>query len=153
MDIVILSTTRRMGSTLVQRIFNSRKQTLIWGEQNGILRHFNLMLNQITQFNKVENYEKESFFNGNRNLWSATLNPGDSIIIESIQKSMKCFLDNLYGNNYRSNNNCCYWNSIHRSNEPWRNITSRGNKRIFICFKFNDISFISSFKWNSLPLS
>ena len=39
-NLVILSPVHRSGSTLLQRICNSRKGTLIWGEHGGLLAHY-----------------------------------------------------------------------------------------------------------------
>jgi hypothetical protein len=100
MNIIILSSSRRMGSTLIQRIFNARDGTLIWGEQNGILKHFNLIYNHMSQFCKKEKEEEYDFFvNNNKNIWTATLCPKEQIIRKAMELSTKTFLDEVYKNN------------------------------------------------------
>ncbi len=39
MDLAIFATSQRAGSTLVQRIFNARPKTLVWGEGGRVLSY------------------------------------------------------------------------------------------------------------------
>ncbi|MCR8644684.1 sulfotransferase [Paenibacillus sp. N1-5-1-14] len=98
MDIVISSVTQRTGSTLVQRIFNARKKTLIWGEQGGILGKFIEMRRDLMHFSKVSEQEKHAYFgtDENPNTWIANMTPDFPYIDAAIRESTRTLLHTLY---------------------------------------------------------
>lgn len=97
MNIVILAVTRRMGSTLLQRIFNARKETLIWGEHNGVLRNFLDTQEQVKFFTDYDCKTKREYFKTNNpNIWTATMCPDTYYVDSAVAHSIKTFLDELY---------------------------------------------------------
>ena len=50
MDLAILATMQRSGSTLLQRIFNARPRTLVWGEGGRVLTHLSGLLRSANLF-------------------------------------------------------------------------------------------------------
>ena len=53
LNLLVLSATPRAGSTLLQRICNARKGTLIWGEQAGLLKRFADIYMDAAQFSTM----------------------------------------------------------------------------------------------------
>ncbi|WP_442603217.1 sulfotransferase [Paenibacillus sp. KN14-4R] len=98
MDIVILGVTQRTGSTLVQRIFNSRKQTLIWGEQGGILKGFTEFRKDLEHFSTCSESEKQNYFGRQEdpNTWIANMTPDHPFIHEAIIEGARTMLQALY---------------------------------------------------------
>lgn len=101
MDIVISSATHRSGSTLLQRIFNAREQTLIWGENGGCLIDF-CKINENTKHYAAFNGQRRAFFNNNENpnKWIACMTPPKKEVEEAMIKTVKTFHDHLYAKNY-----------------------------------------------------
>lgn len=98
MDILISSATHRSGSTMLQRIFNARKKTLIWGEHKGVLTDFCNLHKKVSRYaNKFQNQRKK-YFNTNENPsnWIATMNPSKAFIDNAVHQSVKAFFDHLY---------------------------------------------------------
>ena len=77
LDLFVLSPVHRTGSTLLQRICNSRKGTLIWGEQGGVLTQFAAVFVNATAFSALGESEREQYFGQgeNPNLWIANMCP------------------------------------------------------------------------------
>ncbi|MFP5109873.1 sulfotransferase [Neobacillus sp. C211] len=100
-DLVISAASLRSGSTLLQRIFNARRNTLIWGEHRGCLTDFcHIYKNILGASNKWGETREEFFGNGeNPNIWVATMVPSPKYIEEAILRSVKTFLNSLYQEN------------------------------------------------------
>lgn len=99
MDILISSATQRSGSTLLQRIFNIREKTLIWGEHGGVLKNFLDIYNQVKKFSEASAYEdRDRYFESNKDpsIWIANLTPELKYIDQAIVNATRTFLDNLY---------------------------------------------------------
>lgn len=98
MDIIISSNTHRTGSTLIQRIFNAREETLIWGEHGGALSSFIDIYNKLTHFSRFSETERQNYFGNNEdpNQWIASMTPEMDYVEQSIVNSVRVFLDSLY---------------------------------------------------------
>ncbi|MDQ0112220.1 sulfotransferase [Paenibacillus harenae] len=98
MDVMISALTQRTGSTLVQRIFNSRKNTLIWGEHGGIVSEFIRIADLASYFSKHSKDEKRDFFrNGNDpNLWTGNMTPDEPFIEAAVVEAIKTMFNHMY---------------------------------------------------------
>ena len=78
LNLIILSANHRAGSTLLQRICNARKGTLIWGEHGGALRYFSEIYASAGYFAVAGAQERDDYFrqDENPNLWIASMSPG-----------------------------------------------------------------------------
>ncbi|RPF50700.1 sulfotransferase [Aquisalibacillus elongatus] len=101
MDLIILSATHRSGSTLLQRIFNARKETLIWGEQNGLLNHYQHLYKNLVFYTNTHQGQREKFFNRGEdpNVWIACMTPEKTYIDYAVTESLKVLFDHLYEQN------------------------------------------------------
>ncbi|WP_337099862.1 sulfotransferase [Paenibacillus sp. YIM B09110] len=98
MDVIISALTQRTGSTLVQRIFNCRKNTLIWGEHGGIVSEFVRIADLASYFSKISKDEKDDFFQNGKdpNLWTANMTPDEPYIEVAVAQSIKTLFDHMY---------------------------------------------------------
>jgi hypothetical protein len=97
-QLVVLSPVPRSGSTLLQRICNARKGTLIWGEHNEILSHFTRMDRNAQCFDAVGRKQREDFFGSGEdpNLWTANLCPDPECFQRAVVRSARTLLNTLY---------------------------------------------------------
>ncbi len=98
MDLIISAVTQRTGSTMLQRIFNQRKKTLIWGEHSGVISYFYRAQEAIINFASRFQNQTEAYFNSgeNTNQWIACMCPENKYANKAIVKSLKTFLDSYY---------------------------------------------------------
>ncbi|MGO4538048.1 sulfotransferase [Paenibacillus sp. 2TAB19] len=98
MDVIISALTQRTGSTLVQRIFNCRKNTLIWGEHGGIVSEFIRIGDLASYFSNGSKDEKRDFFQSGKdpNLWTANMTPDEPFIEAAVIESIKVLFDHMY---------------------------------------------------------
>ncbi|MGC5325143.1 sulfotransferase [Brevibacillus sp. SYSU BS000544] len=98
MDVILSAATHRSGSTLLQRIFNARKETLVWGEHLGVLRDFVHIQQKVMRMSRMGQKSRESYFNQgeNPNQWLAIMAPGPYFIRAATIQSVKMYLDCLY---------------------------------------------------------
>lgn len=98
MDIIISAVTQRTGSTLVQRIFNSRKKTLIWGEHGGALTHLYNVYHYAKKFAVYSETERNEYFDKDEdpNVWIANMSPEPKYVDKAIVAGTKAFLDTMY---------------------------------------------------------
>lgn len=98
MDIIISSATHRSGSTLLQRIFNVRKKTLIWGEQDGLLTNFYNIHRKLKHYSENLEQQRLNYFNNNENPnhWIACMNPEMEFVNKAVINSIKVLFDSLY---------------------------------------------------------
>lgn len=98
MDIILSAIVHRTGSTLVQRIFNSRRGTLIWGEHGGIVSEFVRIRTLATHFSVHGKHEKEAYFgNGeNPNTWIANMSPDPECVAEGVVQALKAYFAAAY---------------------------------------------------------
>lgn len=97
-SLIILAANHRAGSTLLQRICNSRKKTLIWGEHNALLRHFASIYADAARFSTASGGERERFFaqGENPNLWIANMCPELEYAQRAVVASARAFLRAFY---------------------------------------------------------
>ncbi|MEJ8545117.1 sulfotransferase [Brevibacillus borstelensis] len=100
MNLIISSVHGRSGSTLLQRIFNSRKLTLIWGEHHKCLRAFQNIFASLKEWTQSEAVadQRSLYFDGNEdpNHWIANLIPQRSFLEQAMIASVRSFFDNFY---------------------------------------------------------
>lgn len=101
-NLIILSATQRAGSTLLQRICNTRRGTLIWGEHGGMLAHFCDIYWCAAYFSSVGGLERDAYFQQgeNPNVWIASMSPELSYARRAIIHSARALL-NTYYSQYR----------------------------------------------------
>jgi hypothetical protein len=104
LDLLVLSPVHRTGSTLLQRICNARKGTLIWGEHGGVLTQFASIFFNAALFSLSGETEREEYFDKgeNPNLWTANMCPELECVQEATISSARTLLNTLYGR-YRKN--------------------------------------------------
>ncbi|MFC5468072.1 sulfotransferase [Cohnella suwonensis] len=98
MDIVISAAAHRSGSTLLQRIVNSRKENLIWGEHRGVLTDFLDIYKKVRHYSMDFRRERQAYFESeeNPNTWIATMTPEHDYVERAMVESVRAFLDSLY---------------------------------------------------------
>jgi hypothetical protein len=99
LDLFVLSPVHRTGSTLLQRICNSRKETLLWGEHGGVLTHFATIFRSVALFAVTRESERDEYFTQgeNPNLWIANMCPELECVQQAIVNSARSLLSTLYG--------------------------------------------------------
>lgn len=101
MDLVISAATHRSGSTMLQRVFNARNKTLIWGENGGCLIDFSRIYEQTNRFAGFDKQRNAYFQNGETpNQWIACMTPPKNEVEEAIIRTVKVFHESLYVSNY-----------------------------------------------------
>ncbi|RST76327.1 hypothetical protein D4T97_006020 [Siminovitchia acidinfaciens] len=103
MDLLISAATHRSGSTLIQRIFNARPKTIIWGENGGCLTDYCNIYNNALHYSETFKDVRESYFNGgqNPNQWIACMTPRPEVLRSSIIHSVKALNYLLYVEEHR----------------------------------------------------
>lgn len=98
MNLIISAMEYRTGSTLLQRICNARKETLIWGEHGGILINFADTLRLLRHFSSYSAQEREIYFGRGEdpNTWIANMTPDLEYVEEAVVCSIKTMFDKLY---------------------------------------------------------
>jgi hypothetical protein len=117
-DLVILSPVHRSGSTLLQRICNSRKGTLIWGEHGGLLAHFANIYASAAYFSTAGGSERADYFGQgeNPNLWIADMCPELGYAQAAVVESARAFLGAFYGQ-YREGHDILGFKEVHYGRE------------------------------------
>jgi hypothetical protein len=103
-DLLLSSATHRSGSTLLQRIFNARKKTLIWGENGGYLSDFcNIYKNALHYSNTFRDVRESYFKDGqNPNQWLACMTPRPEVVKHSILHAIKALDYLMYEEEYKN---------------------------------------------------
>ncbi|MEN6458307.1 MAG: sulfotransferase [Thermoguttaceae bacterium] len=98
-NLIILSANHRAGSTLLQRICNARKGTLVWGEHGGLLNHYAAIYMDAAYFSTAGSEEHERYFGGGEdpNLWIANMCPAVEYAQQAVVESARAFLRTFYG--------------------------------------------------------
>ena len=98
MDLLISSATHRSGSTLIQRIFNARKKTLIWGENGGCLTDFCRMYNNALHYSEAFKDVREMYFKEGQdpNQWIACMTPKAEWLKKTVIQTVRDFHYMLY---------------------------------------------------------
>ncbi|MFP8644887.1 sulfotransferase [Priestia aryabhattai] len=100
MDLIISSAIHRSGSTLLQRLFNARKETLIWGENGGCLTEFCKILNH-TNHHASFNHRDIYFKSGeDANQWIACMTPPKHEVQAVMIQTVRTFHEGLYVKKY-----------------------------------------------------
>lgn len=104
MDLMISSATHRSGSTLLQRIFNARKETLIWGENGGCLTDFCKMHENAKYYSRNSKPYRNAYFKGGEdpNNWIAFMTPAKPDVDHALIQSVKTFHHLMYADQYQS---------------------------------------------------
>jgi hypothetical protein len=99
LNLILLSANHRTGSTLLQRICNARRGTLIWGEHGGLLRHFANIYRDAAHFSLASHQERETYFNQgeNPNLWIANMCPELEFLQRAVVDSARALMHSFYG--------------------------------------------------------
>lgn len=98
MDIVISAIAHRTGSTLVQRIFNRRERTIVWGEHGGALTHMAAGFAEAERFSRKGEKEKRAYLDSDEKstAWTARMSPSPAHLEEAATASVRAFLDMFY---------------------------------------------------------
>ena len=98
-NLILLSITHRSGSTLLQRICNARKKTLIWGEHGGVLTSFAQVFEKLVHFSVHSYNQRLKYFGGGEdpNVWMADMSPDLDYVEQAIVDSARALLSSLYG--------------------------------------------------------
>jgi hypothetical protein len=99
LKLLVLASKPRSGSTLLQRICNAKKGTLIWGEHRNALFHFKLMYKNTAYYSIQREGQRQMFFDNqeNPNIWTANMCPEPQYLQQAIVKSTRTFLNAFYG--------------------------------------------------------
>jgi hypothetical protein len=118
LDLAILSPVHRSGSTLLQRICNARKGTLIWGEHGGLLAHFANIYASAAYFSAAGSPERVDYFDQgeNPNLWIADMCPELDYVRTAVVDSATAFLRTFYGQ-YRDCHSILGFKEVHYGRE------------------------------------
>ncbi|MFV0293653.1 MAG: sulfotransferase [Paracoccus sp. (in: a-proteobacteria)] len=96
-DIAIFAVTQRTGSTLVQRLFNANKSTLIWGENGQSLVRFMGMQHQSLTFARASDRFRDSYLTErDETIDISCMSPGADIVRRAVVGSMRSFVNTLY---------------------------------------------------------
>lgn len=98
MDIVISAIAHRTGSTLVQRIFNRREETIVWGEHGGALTHMAAGFAEAERFCRKGEKEKRAYLESDdkSTAWTARMSPSPTHLEAAVTASVRAFLDTYY---------------------------------------------------------
>lgn len=98
MDIIISAVTHRSGSTLLQRIINSRKENLIWGEHQGVVSDYLDIYKKVRNYSLDYRQERTGYFGSGENpdVWTATMTPEFPFVEQAVVESVKAFMNALY---------------------------------------------------------
>jgi hypothetical protein len=112
--LIILSPVHRSGSTLLQRICNARKGTLIWGEHGGLLAHFADIYRSASFYSVAATQERIQYFSRgeNPNLWIGSICPELDFVRQAVVESARTFLNTMYGQ-YRENHDVIGFKEVH----------------------------------------
>ena len=91
--LIILAPVHRSGSTLLQRICNARKGTLIWGEHGGLLAHFADIHRSASFYSTAAIQERIQYFSRgeNPNLWIGSICPESDFVRQAVVESARHF--------------------------------------------------------------
>jgi hypothetical protein len=95
---IVAAAAHRSGSTLLQRICNIRKETLIWGEHGGLLNEFVTIFTWLRYFSENSVSERAAFFeNGHDpNQWIANMTPELKYVERAVVRSIRTLMAELY---------------------------------------------------------
>jgi hypothetical protein len=98
LQLVVLSANHRAGSTLLQRICNARKETLIWGEHGGALRYFAGVFRSVAYCAWAGTRERDEYFRQgeNPNLWIGIMCPDLDYARRAVVEAARAFLATFY---------------------------------------------------------
>lgn len=114
MEIIISAATHRSGSTLLQRIVNSRKENLIWGEHQGIVTDFLGIYKKVRNYSLDYRKERSGYFDSGEdpNVWIATMTPDFPFVDQAVVESAKAFMNALYSQ-YRDTHDTVGFKEVH----------------------------------------
>jgi hypothetical protein len=147
--LVIFSPVHRSGSTLLQRICNARKGTLIWGEHGGFLTHFSMLYVYAAFFSVTARHERINYFSSGEdpNLWIANMSPDLHFIRRAVIDSARAFLDTMYGQ-YRDNHDIIGFKEVRYGRNEFELLRQCCPNIKVLCLVRNPVN-----TWNSTPRS
>lgn len=154
MDLIISAATHRTGSTLLQRMFNARDKTLIWGENGGCLSNFCGVFENANHYAGLRH--RNAYFNNNEdpNQWIACMTPPQNEVEAAMIETVKAFHEGLYVKNYSDKHDLigykevrygkrelnllrkCYPNCtvlllVRNPVDVWKSLSPRGRKELY----------------------
>jgi hypothetical protein len=147
--LIILSAVHRSGSTLLQRICNARKGTLIWGEHGGLLSHFAEIYTSAAFYSAAATQERIQYFSRgeNPNLWIGSICPQLDLVRQATVESARAFLNTMYGQ-HRENHDIIGFKEVHYARREYELLRR--------CYPEAEILFLVRNPlntWNSTPRS
>ncbi|WP_127578788.1 sulfotransferase [Paenibacillus koleovorans] len=99
--LIISAVALRSGSTLLQRMFNARKKTLIWGEHRGCMKEFGRIYAELMTVSRQSEHMREQYFKQGEspNMWMPTLIPAPNYVEKAVIRSVQQFMHTLYEQN------------------------------------------------------
>lgn len=92
----VVAPTARNGVTLIQRLLNSSKKTVIFGENPWFMHHICLLYRNFLQFEQHSQLiagEKRRFLNEGSEFWSSNLNPDPHVFKKPTLEFLKAVVD------------------------------------------------------------
>jgi hypothetical protein len=147
--LIILSAVHRSGSTLLQRVCNARKGTLIWGEHGGLLTPFAEIYVNAAFYSAAGTQERIQYFSRgeNPNLWIGSICPELDYVRQAVVESARAFLNTMYGQ-YRENHDIIGFKEVHYARREYELLRR--------CYPQAEILFLVRNPlntWNSTPRS
>lgn len=98
LSLMVLSAVHRSGSTLMQRLCNARKKTLLWGEHGCVLTNFTKMYAHTDLFAISQGDSRRGYFESGEdpNQWIACMTPEPEFAQTAIVNSARTLLNTLY---------------------------------------------------------
>ncbi len=98
LNLMVLSAVHRCGSTLMQRLCNVRKKTLLWGEHGRVLTNFTKMYSHTDLFAISRGDARRRYFESGEdpNQWIACMTPEPEFAQTAIVNSARTLLNTLY---------------------------------------------------------
>lgn len=90
--VFVLASAQRCGSTLLQRLLNSRSDTLVWGEHNGVLNSFVGLHADLIEWESRFAGNRRAFLRSERDLFLPNMVPEE----HEIRTAAKAYLVNLF---------------------------------------------------------
>ena len=145
--LIILSAVHRSGSTLLQRICNARKGTLIWGEHGGLLTHFAEIYASPALFSAAASQERIRYFSSgeNPNLWIGSICPQIDFVRQATVESARAFLNTMYGQ-HRENHDIIGFKEVRYARREYELLRRCYPEAEILLFVRNPLN-----TWNSTP--
>jgi hypothetical protein len=91
--IFILASGQRCGSTLLQRLLNSHRCILIWGEQKGALQGLTDDHERLLNWSRITQGQRDRFDRDGYDNWTANMAPP----MDAVQAAARAYVETLFG--------------------------------------------------------